>query len=113
MGHVAADLAANVYVVRNSTDLKIFLMSPEFSSKSNSSTTLTAEVGSRLLNTRDSFSVRTRGDDQFSGDIFVLFRGTTGANYGADIITDLRMGLNVSATGSFVHSGSIKCLIVC
>lgn len=102
---LAAKLAADVYGVRNNTELKIFLMSPEFSSKGNASTSLTAEVGSRLLNTRDSFAVCARGGDEFPDDIFVLFPGTTGANYGADIITDMRMGLNVSATGSFVHSG--------
>jgi len=35
-------------------------------------------------------------------DVFLIFRGTT---KGVDWVTDARMGLNVSSTGSLVHSG--------
>ncbi|MGH1485610.1 MAG: lipase family protein [Cellvibrionaceae bacterium] len=109
MGNVssglAAKLAKEVYVVRNEFRLKTFLSMPEFSSKGSDKNVLTAKVGSRLINARDNFGLCARGSGEYENDLFLIFRGTTGANYGADIVTDLRTGLNVCSTGSAVHSG--------
>ncbi|MGI1678926.1 MAG: lipase family protein [Cellvibrionaceae bacterium] len=109
MGYVSADLAASlayeVYGVQDAFELNAFLLRPEFSEDSNSKTSLKASVGSRLVNTKDSFAVCARGAGAFKNDVFLMFRGTTLSHYGADVITDLRVGLNVSATGSLVHSG--------
>ncbi|MEJ2743634.1 MAG: lipase family protein, partial [Gammaproteobacteria bacterium] len=82
-----------------------FLLRSEFSQKITNNKILTAEIGSRLINTRDAFGVCARGAEQYANDIFFIFRGTTGGHYGADIVTDLRMGLTICSSGSFVHSG--------
>ncbi|GAB1255879.1 lipase family protein [Aurantivibrio plasticivorans] len=103
--NIAAKLAADVYGVQDSIDLNLFMMSPQFSQKKGDQTALAGEVGSRLVNTRDSFAVCARGAGEYANDVFLMFRGTTTSNYGADIVTDLRCGLSVSKTGSFVHSG--------
>ena len=49
---VSVQMAAEVYAVQNDLRLKLFLMRPEFS---NQKQVLKAEVGSRLINTKDGF----------------------------------------------------------
>ncbi len=109
MGFVSAKLASNlaseVYDVRTNALLKAFLKRSEFSQKESEKSVLTATLGSRLINTRDNFGLCARGGGKYSNDLFLIFRGTTGSNYGADIITDLRTGLNICSTGSIVHAG--------
>src|SRR5690554_3962784 len=42
----------------------------------------------------------------FQNDAFLIFRGTVpAANLGADVVTDLRIGLDYSNAGHIVHSG--------
>ncbi|MEJ2741840.1 MAG: hypothetical protein P8176_04980 [Gammaproteobacteria bacterium] len=102
---LVVELADDIYGVYRSDDVRIFLARKEFSQQIAGSRILKAEVGTRLINTRDAFGVCARGSGQYANDLFLMFRGTTGSNYGADIFTDLRTGLNVGVTGALVHSG--------
>lgn len=92
MGYVtpstAAALASRVYSVHDQFELKTFLSRDEFSKETGGKHALTAKVGSRLLNTTDGFGVCARGVGKFENDIFLIFRGSTFANYGADWLTN-------------------------
>ncbi len=110
MGHVsptiASEMANEVYLVHSERELnKLFLPRPEFSQENRGNQTLTAQVGSRLLNTKDSFGICARGAGNFKGDLFLIFRGSTFANYGADWLTNARIGVTTTSTGSLAHSG--------
>ena len=105
---VTAELARDVYAVQKENELKLFLMRPEFEkfNKANQSVKiLNAEVGSRLINTRDCFGVCATGGKGYENDIFLIFRGTTNANHKADWASNLRLGVEISATGMPVHIG--------
>lgn len=104
---VAASLAKDVYLIQSTlaTVIEDFLDRPEFSGKPGSSRHLKAEVGSRLINTKDGFGMCVRGGAGYEKDIFLMFRGTTTSNYGADIISDIRLGVQISKTGTPVHVG--------
>lgn len=103
----AANLAKDIYLLRSALPSVVedFLDRPEFLSKAGSSARLKAEVGARLLNAKDGFGIGVRGGKQFEQDLFFIFRGTTLSNYGADVITDLRLGVERSTTGLPVHIG--------
>ncbi len=110
MGHVtptlASEMANEIYLVHNKLQLtRIFLSRSEFSQKKGNNQTLTAQIGSRLLNTKDSFGICARGAGDFENDIFLIFRGSTFAKYGADWLTNARIGITTSTTGSAVHAG--------
>lgn len=111
MGHIspktAAELAEGVYLIQSAlaSVIEDFLDRPEFSRKSGSAAHLKAEVGSRLINTKDGFGICVRGGNGHEKDIFIIFRGTTLSNYGADIVSDARIGVQTSATGLPVHIG--------
>lgn len=57
---IAAELAREVYVVQSQTEHKVHLK---------------AEVGSRLINTKDGFGVCALGGKRYTKDIFIIFRG--------------------------------------
>lgn len=99
----AASMAKNVYDVNDSFFIKAFIKKYGFLSES--TTSLKAEVGSRLINTQDGFGICVRGANNHERDLFLIFRGTTFSNYGADVITDLRLGVERSRTGLSVHIG--------
>lgn len=99
----AASLAKNVYDVSDAFFIKAFLKKYDFLSDGLAS--LKAEVGSRLINVRDGFGICIRGGKGYEKDLFFIFRGTTFSNYGADVITDLRLGVERSRTGLPVHIG--------
>lgn len=109
MGHVtpalASKFAERIYTVHNDFEFKIFLSQAEFSEKQENKKRLTATIGSRLLNARDSFGICAQGAGEFKDDIFLIFRGSTFAKYGADWLTNIRVGATTSAKGSFVHAG--------
>ncbi|MES2825408.1 MAG: lipase family protein [Pseudomonadota bacterium] len=102
---LAAELASDIYDVQTQSLVATFLEHPLFSQKTDNAKHLKAEVGFRLINASDGFGICVRGGVGFEKDIFMMFRGTTGANYGADIITDLRFGVETSKTGLPVHIG--------
>lgn len=104
---VAAELANDIYLVQSTlaSVIEDFLDRPEFSKNSGAAKHLKAEVGTRLINTQDGFGMCVRGGVGYENDIFLMFRGTTGSNYGADIISDLRLGVETSKTGLPVHIG--------
>lgn len=99
---LSAKLAEEVYAVQNDSMLKFFLARKEFSSTNKK---LNAEVGSRLFNTRDGFGVCAMGAGSHSDELFLIFRGSTKANYNADWISNARIGVNSSKTGLPVHLG--------
>lgn len=103
----AAGLAKDVYLLQSTLPSVVedFLDRPEFSRQSGSSAHLKASVGSRLINTRDGFGICVRGGKGYENDLFLMFRGTTLSNYGADVVTDLRCGVQRSKTGLCVHVG--------
>lgn len=112
MGHIspsiAADLARDVYTIQSALPVALeeFIKSSSvFSKKTDNVKRLQAEVGSRLINAKDGFGVCVRGGTGYEKDIFIMFRGTTMSNYGADIISDVRIGVETSKTGLPVHVG--------
>jgi len=102
---VAAELAKDIYLVQQERMLKAFLLRPEFSTKSEDSKHLKAEVGSRLINTRDGFGVCALGGDANKNELFVIFRGSTSANHNADWVSNARIGIEFSKNGMPVHIG--------
>ena len=100
----AAEIAEEVYAVNKSPiSLEIFLSRPEFSKKSNDKQQLTAELGFRLINTRDTFGLCAKGGKGYENDIFIIFRGSTKLK--ADWMTNFRLGVQVSDNGWPVHIG--------
>lgn len=118
---VAAELARGVYQVQEERFMKAFLKRSEFQQlseeeqnkgKTNPAVkTLKAEIGSRLINTRDGFGVCALGGASYKQDVFLIFRGSTSANNNADWVSNGRIGLEFSRTGMPVHIGfnSIFC----
>jgi len=102
---IAAELADGIYAVQNELFLKIFMAKKFFSGDPREKVPIKAEVGSRLINTRDGFGVCARGGKGYEKDIFLIFRGTTMANYGADWVSNARIGVEMSNTGLPVHIG--------
>jgi triacylglycerol lipase len=102
-----AVLAQKIYDVQSGSKLLInqFLKLKEFSQDGSVATYLKAEVGSRLVNTQDGFGMCVRGGKGFEQDIFLIFRGSTKANLGADWISNARIGVETSRTGLPVHIG--------
>src|SRR5687768_12683674 len=103
----AAALAKDIYLLQSALPSVVqdFLDRPEFLAKTGSSTQLKAEVGARLLSTKSGFGICVRGGKGYENDLFLIFRGTTISHYGADVITDLRIGVERSTTGLSVHIG--------
>ena len=108
----AAQLADDIYDVQNASRVDRFLDHPRFKkvekSKPSPHQHLTAEVGGRiLLNHRDGFGICAQGSDD--GELFLIFRGTTMKNNGADVLTDARIGITRSTAGLPVHAGFQRC----
>ena len=99
----AVKLAALVYAVQNERTSELFFGDAVFSS--NNKQTLQASVGSRLINTKDGFGACATGAGEYENDVFLVFRGSTFANYGADWISNARIGLEIGASGKPVHIG--------
>lgn len=102
---VAAELADGAYDAQSELLLKGFLSRPEFLQKDDSKLHLKAEVGSRLINTRDGFGVCAMGGKGYEKDLFIIFRGSTSANYNADWVSNARIGVTLSKNGLPVHIG--------
>lgn len=105
----AAQLADEVYAVQTASKVKRFLDRPLFkkAEKSNFSPHkhLKAEVGGRvILNHTDGFGVCAQGKDD--NDLFLIFHGTTTKNNGADIFTDVRVGIGQEKEVRFLVSYS-------
>jgi triacylglycerol lipase len=101
----AADLAIGVYAAQSEKTVAAFLKNPIFSQKLGDAQRLKAKVGFRIINANDGFGICARGGVGYENDLFVIFRGTTIKNYGADIISDARIGVETSTTGLPVHIG--------
>lgn len=101
---IAAQLAKDIYGVQNEFLLGFFLKNPIFSSSPHQKQSFKATVGSRLINTRDGFCVAARGGAGYENDLFLMFRGSTIRNYGADWISNARCGVQPSG-GGLVHVG--------
>lgn len=105
MPRIAAELADDIYTIQNERLLPAFISRKEFSQAVGSSQHLNATVGSRLINTRDGFGVCVTGGGRHQNELFLIFRGSTSANYGADWISNARIGVNSSKTGLPVYLG--------
>lgn len=102
---IAAELAKDAYSVHDERLFKAFIARKEFSSDSGKKEKLKAEVGSRIINTIDGFGLCAMGSGIFKNELFLIFRGSTSANYNADWVSNGRIGLTVSNTGLPVHAG--------
>ena len=102
---IAASLAAEVYAAQSKITAELFLENKIFSQKLGDSRQLKAKVGFRIINANDGFGICARGGVGYEKDLFIMFRGTTTKNYGADIISDIRLGVETSNTGLPVHIG--------
>jgi triacylglycerol lipase len=103
--NVAARLASGAYSAQTERTLEVFLEDPVFCQTRGRSQHLKAEVGCRLINTKAGFGVCVRGGKGREKETFMMFRGTTLSNYGADLISDARIGVETSKTGLPVHVG--------
>lgn len=104
----AALLAERVYSVNSEKplSLKVFLANKLFAKTQSSKMVLNAAVGGRIFRAaEDAFGVCALGGGEYSSDLFLVFRGTTKANNKADFVTDARIGITRSKTGSPVHVG--------
>ncbi|MCL6269325.1 lipase family protein [Sansalvadorimonas sp. 2012CJ34-2] len=109
----AASLARDIYAVQDEFLVKAFLNKPLFSPKGREKKTMSAEVGSRLINTKDGFGVCALGAEQekvgnqdtSNRHAIIVFRGSTTANMYADWISNFRIGVETSSTGLPVHIG--------
>ncbi|MDH5354710.1 MAG: lipase family protein [Gammaproteobacteria bacterium] len=101
----AAKLANKVYDSQSDLLISLFLKDPIFSQAKNNSKHLKAKVGFRVINVTDGFGICARGGVGREKDLFIIFRGTTTKNYGADLISDARFGVETSKTGLPVHIG--------
>lgn len=102
---IAATLAEEIYAAQSKITTEVFLENPIFSQKTETAKHLKAKVGFRIINANDGFGICARGGKGYEKDLFIIFRGTTTKNYGADIISDLRFGVETSKTGLPVHIG--------
>lgn len=103
----AANLSNDIYRIKNELDFEDLINLPEYRKFLGSVKKLSADVGTRssfLLKRRDLFAVAARGSENYASDLFLIFRGTI-LSQASDLITDGRIGVNVSSTGSMVHSG--------
>lgn len=102
---VAAKIANEVYQAQSPITLELFLENPVFSQKRGDTKHLEAEVGLRIINVKDGFGVCAKGGKGYENDLFLVFRGTTSKNFGADFFTDARFGVENSVLGRPVHIG--------
>jgi len=103
----AADLANDIYLLKQNVNaVGSIIKKPVFGEEYHF---LSAHVGGRVINAHtDSFGLIIKGkpNTSFQNDAFLIFRGTVpAANLGADVVTDLRIGLDYSNAGHIVHSG--------
>jgi hypothetical protein len=101
----AAKLAENIYDVQNPRFLKAFIKRNELLESESSSSKLHGEVGTRMFSSRDGFGLCALDANEKSGKAYIIFRGTTTSNYGADFFTDARIGVELSHSGLPVHIG--------
>jgi hypothetical protein len=108
----AALLAKRIYDVQNPMFVDTFLKLPPFrrAGSKRLSAHLKAEVGGRvLLNHKDGFGICSEGGDLYKNEVFLVFRGTTKENKGADFLTDARIGITNNQAGLPVHCGFHHC----
>ncbi|MFD1215805.1 lipase family protein [Microbulbifer celer] len=106
---VAAELAQEIYAVQVESELEIFLMRPEFASNSNAKRDLEASVGGHLIRSAtDGFGVCAAGGPGYENDLFLMFRGSTSANNGADWVSNGKIGLGFTSAGRPVHLGFLN-----
>ncbi len=102
----AAELASGVYDISQPELFGAFIRKrKEFSQNKNDRSKAYGEVGSRLINVSDAFGVCVKGDGVYKNELFLIFRGSTKRNFGADWVSNARAGLNTSQSGSLVHTG--------
>jgi len=103
---IAAELAKEVYFVQNDNTLPFFLARAELSLDKDQKQGLTAKVGGRLFRSaKDAFGVCAMGGKGYEKDLFIIFRGSTGANNNADWISNARIGVQLSSNALPVHIG--------
>lgn len=100
----AAQVAQKIYQISSDFDIPLILNSPLFHKSKSDTKALKADLGFRLFHKRDQFGLCIRGSEKYKNDLFLIFRGTITTKK-SDLITDIRMGVNVSATGVMVHAG--------
>ena len=106
--YMAASLARDVYDIQDADGdglEALLIRHTELSQKPTKNKVIKAEVGLRLINTRDNFCLCVRGANEYKNDIFMIFRGTTPKHFGADFFTDARMGAERSFGNELVHIG--------
>lgn len=106
---IAAELAQEIYAVQVESELEIFMMRPEFSSNKRAKRDLEANVGGRLIRSAlDGFGVCAAGGPGYENDLFLMFRGSTSANSGADWVSNFKIGLDFTSSGRPAHVGFLN-----
>ena len=111
---VSSTLAKRIYDVQNPGLVDTYLKLPYFKKTTGTSPPsgihLKGEVGGRIiLNYSDGFGVCAEGGGDNKNELFMIFRGTTTANNGADMLTDARIGIMSNQAGLPVHIGFEHC----
>lgn len=110
----AAELAKHIYLIQDERQTSFLKSLPVFKTSAKPSqevqeakgVRLVAEVGGRLLlSAKDGFGLCAIGGDLYKKQLFIIFRGSTGANQGADWVTNGRIGLARNENGLPVHLG--------
>jgi len=102
----AAELAKDIYLVQNEMLLPVLLSRAEFSINKSEKAGLTAKVGGRFFKgAKDGFGICAMGGKGYEKDLFMIFRGSTGANNNADWISNARIGVQLSSNALPVHIG--------
>lgn len=104
---ISSELARDIYTVQSELEFKFFLKArDEFTDAPEGKAKLTANVGGHIIRSAsDGFGVCALGSGDYSKDIFIIFRGSTDANRGADWVSNFKIGTEISETGFAVHVG--------
>lgn len=101
----AAKLAAQIYLTQDDESVSKFYTLNKSLLSDQQAPVLKGVHGSRVINTLDTFGVCCAGSGAFENDAFIILRGSTGANKGADWISNGRIGLEIGESGLPVHIG--------
>lgn len=101
----AAKFAQGIYTVQDKYQFLAFTTRSSILANASVSQ-MTANIGGRFFRSaKDGFGLCALGTNANKGDAFVIFRGTTEAHNNADVISDARIGTQMSKTGTLVHIG--------
>lgn len=98
----AADLASNVYGIKEALKLRLFAENHKDVFDLSGSSFAQGRTGGHIVNTKHVMALLCVGKGNYKGQAFVAIKGTASLY---DVLTDLNAGLRTSHTGFPVHQG--------